>query len=371
MTGVFLAGFSIAWQRKTMKWLLVSAALAGLATGTKYQGLILFVPVIILFAFMLRENQWPWSTAVRKGMLAAGGLFGTFAITTPDAIVQPRQLVHDLKIDSGKYYHSGGVYHGATPYDIHSHVKLFGLLLKYVAVALPSHYPIVSYVVVGLAIVGVYALAQRDIWFVVALLAPFILLVLYFSAFQIFIVRNFLLLLPFVALFGGAGFGYLLRILPTLPIRILIMGGAATMFVINATWLFNAAESISHQGKNYDAHVAAAYITAHPDQTFALSKTVLAALREYHVRIPINVAPPEGASQLVFFDSDTEKPDVHLRDWPSTEPNTYVTLGPEEVNFNYYTTWIGADRIIVLSKPRAAMFGLNARVLHLVSAYSR
>ena len=67
----------------------------------------------------------------------------------------------------------------------------------------------------------------------------------------------------------------------------------------------------------------------------------------------------------MFYDTDTQtgQPDdpgrIVLRSWPSTSGHTYVTLGPEEVNFNYYSTWIGSDRIIVMSTSRARAIGVT------------
>jgi len=290
-----------------------------------------------------------------------------FLITTPDALFQPRVLVDDIKYINHRYHTTQGVYQGTRPYDVHSHASFLGLLLKYIAVALPSHYPVLSYIVITLALVGVYTLAQQDIKFASTISVTFVSLVIYFSTFRVFIVRNFLILLPFVALFAGAGLAFVIRLASNRVLRTLLLSGAASILVINAAWLFNAAESIVHQGRSYDVHVASAYIQAHPGQAFALSATVFAAFRKYHVRVPSDVTGPKRANQFMFFDSDTETDNVHLRRWPSVEPNTYVTLGPEEVNFNYYSTWVGADRIIVLSKATATAFGLSAKVLHLVS----
>ena len=91
--------------------------------------------------------------------------------------------------------------------------------------------------------------------------------------------------------------------------------------------------SITHRGKKADVVAVVQYLKADRNESFGVSKGVVAAFKEKRAKLPSNVVSEAGADEFVFFDSEVRigksylPGEVGLRKWPATQGNTYVTLG--------------------------------------------
>jgi len=94
------------------------------------------------------------------------------------------------------------------------------------------------------------------------------------------------------------------------------------------------------------------YVSGHPTTRFSLSPKVKDEMISVSRRLPENAtATLEPNARAVFYATE-------VRDssrWDATRFNYADTwFGPYEVNFNYYPTWAGEDRIVILPPTAAA-----------------
>jgi hypothetical protein len=96
---------------------------------------------------------------------------------------------------------------------------------------------------------------------------------------------------------------------------------------------------------------ALSHVTARPDTRFRLSDRVLALAGEHRLRIPRNAVRRGTAEQVVFF-AAAEGPGPWR--WKTNDPwLTEEVFGPREVNFNWYSSWAGHDRVVVMTWRKA------------------
>ena len=119
----------------------------------------------------------------------------------------------------------------------------------------------------------------------------------------------------------------------------------------------SAAESIRHVDPNNDVRRAIAYVAAHPKIRFKLSTQVKTVAQRQHLALPPNAKVESGADQVIFFPL-AEGPDP----WHSKTNDPWLTkavFGPREINFNWYSTWLGHDRVVVMTMAKAKTAGIT------------
>ena len=62
--------------------------------------------------------------------------------------------------------------------------------------------------------------------------------------------------------------------------------------------------------------------------------------------------------------SELASSNAHLSFWPATRHDTLDSIGPREVNLNYYPTWPGADHAIILKIDAAEHMGVLEALSH-------
>jgi hypothetical protein len=73
--------------------------------------------------------------------------------------------------------------------------------------------------------------------------------------------------------------------------------------------------------------------------------------------LPGNVVEGGDADEVVFFARADGPPP---RQWKTNDPwLTRAVFGPREVNFNWYSTWVGRDRVVVMTRAKAASTGVS------------
>jgi hypothetical protein len=172
-----------------------AAVAAGLATGTKYPGGLLVVPV--LTAAVLARPAW--RTVGRLPLLLLA-MAVTFIVTTPGVVLQPWNFAAWVQFNRDHYGTIGHFGHTILNHRAHALA-----MLEYLSLALPSRWTIAALPVSLLAIVGAVALCRRDRR-AAAVLLPFpVLYVGYFSQQIVMIVRNLLVLAPVLAVLAAVG----------------------------------------------------------------------------------------------------------------------------------------------------------------------
>ena len=116
--------------------------------------------------------------------------------------------------------------------------------------------------------------------------------------------------------------------------------------IAQGVWLVAAAESIRHVDMGSMVKDALAYIARHPkDRYRSLGGDVRSVAAENSVPIPPNVTAEkakDGAHVVFFARGEGPSPFV----WKVNDRwLTEATFGSREMDFNWYSTWSGNDRI--------------------------
>ena len=149
------------------------------------------VPVAMLFVRRWRADPATLLAQVRGLVRSVAAFLVAFLVITPGAILQWSDFVEDVRGENRHYrILATPISKGASSYNVPDY-SLYQRQMRYVAVSLPSHSPLISLLVVALAILGVVTLVRRELWFAIAVMLPGLISVLLLTLVK-FIVRNFL-----------------------------------------------------------------------------------------------------------------------------------------------------------------------------------
>jgi sRNA-binding regulator protein Hfq len=175
----------------------------------------------------------------------------------------------------------------------------------------------------------------------------------------VMIVRNGLVLLPFMALFAGKGFFVVWDRLRNLgnPLAGNVAAGAALLVLllslgVNLQWLIRAAESIGHPRPADAYRKAAAFIESKPETMIWVSERLMQSLPRESASVAKarNITRVAEEARLAAFLSS----EVDYRLWPAnTFAYTEAWFGSREVNFDYYPGWVGPEKVVFLTMERA------------------
>ena len=333
-------------RRGNAGWLWAAGIVVGVAAGTKYPGVLLLVPVMLYAALRKPATLWQRvASVVGVGALSVA----SYLVTTPGTVLDPIRFSDEFTRIVSTY--TGG----HMGYTVPAGFPHFWLLLRYLSLNLFSPYAPIAVVFFASAIAGGVLYLREDRKLAAVVIGFPVLFVTFFCwKYSVFIVRNFLLLAPFLALLSARGLAEaLLRLRwPAARVGLAIVLGCA--LVANAAWLISAGESIRRRDYGAEALEAVAYVRNHPGTRFRVSPRVASLAAERGVSLPPNANAQGNADEVVFF-AKTEGAPHPL--WTGNDPwLTRAVFGPREINFNYYSTWEGYDRVVVmtLAKARAA-----------------
>lgn len=332
-------------------WLRLAAVAAGFACGAKYPaGLIL---VLVLGAACASRDR----LGLRRGLLSLlAELVFLFAVsylfTTPGTLIEPVKFVSNLSATRSHY----GTSHGAAPgYNVMPGLEHVWRVLVYLALALFSWYGIIAAAAFGLALVGLAALWKESPRLVLLVLSFPLVFVFFYSGYKVCIVRNYLALAPFLAVFAARGTAFLVERARHRLARGLVIAAVAAMFAVNGVWVVRAAASIPGRSPDRFIRQVAAYIDSHPEKKFHLSQWVWERLAALDDKERPNATRERtlAAAEAIFY----AREGMSQNDWLANRRRLVKTwFGPWEVNFNYYPTW-GEDRILVMPMERALRLG--------------
>ena len=343
-------------------WLQLAAVAAGLGCGTKYPGGLLFVPVLV--GGYLR---WGWRSPPPALLWLWAKLALTFAgvylATTPATVLQPIRFLAGLSYEL-HHYSTGHAGHTVSPGLEHG-----WRMFVYFSSVVFSRYALIAWLFFLLSAVGGYTLVKEGRKTAALFLCFPALYVLYFCTQRAMVVRNLLVVAPFMAVLAARGTSFIWERLK-LGVAGRAIGGAnlnpiqlgfaalmVTAFSVNAGWLAYAAQTIVDRNTDRFVREAAAYISANKDQQFFLSPRVHTHLTAVGAtQLPNVTDDPTRADGVILYAHEGMK---RWQDWPANEfRRTTTWFGPYEVNFNAYPNWWGDDRIIVLPVTRAKQIGI-------------
>jgi hypothetical protein len=334
-------------------WLYAAAVAAGLATSTKYPGVVLLLPVLAT-SVALRPARGLGAHAGRLVALSAVA-FVVYMLTSPGTMLEPFRFIEDGQIISQKYQ---STHYGYTVYGPLGHLRV---AFSFLTFALFSPYTPIAVGLFAAAILGAVAWWRRDRYAAAVLVGfPLAYLAFFCGKYTIALVRNFILLSPFLAILAARGLGAVAsfvaeRLGPRRALLVLapVLGAAA---VLNAVWLVRAGESIRTADSKKDVREAIAWVGKHGNTRFRVSDQVRALALSQGLKLPANVTDGRDAGAVVFFGRAEGPPGER---WTTNDPwLTRAVFGPREVNFNWYSTWGGRDRVVVMTSKKAREAGV-------------
>lgn len=339
-------------ERSRLAWLYGAAAAAGLGFGSKYPALPLLLPVLLAAWLGLRQES------LRRRALVASVVVlvftGTYSLTTPITFLRPQRWLNQILVIS----HSYSAEHHL--YGVSGHGAHFARAVLYLAVSFFSPYWPLSLALFALALVGAVAwLKERRDVALLVLSFPVALLVLMAGRYNVMIARNYLPIAPFLCVFLGRGVAFVGAHVPRGWPERAFLGLVAAVFVVNGVWLVRAAESIREPDARGYVRDALAYAASHPALSFKLSSRVASAAREQSLPLSANAGGGPSWDEVLYF-ANADEP--KYKSLITNDPWLAVaTFGPQEVNFNWYPTWIGHDRLVLLTRAKAEASGLELR----------
>jgi hypothetical protein len=328
-------------------WLYSAAVATGLAIGTKWPTVPLLVPVLVCGAWQLPRRRV--AAQLLRALLLGGTAFLAYLVSTPATVLEPFTFVELIRFISSYYAH------GHYGYSVKPGWDHFSKVMTYFAISYFSPYPALSVpLFLGVLAGGVIWVRRERKQGV--LLAGFPLVFLAFFCLQnsALIVRNYLLIAPFFALLLARAAGALVDWLPRPWLRASVFAALSAIGVLNAAWLVQAAESIRHASLERDMEQAIQYLAQQPASRYRLSPR-LAHYATKH-QLPRGQTAKDPVDHVAFL-ARAEGPDLFK--WPANDPwQAERVFGPLEVNFDWYPSWGGADRVVVMSLAKAKEIGL-------------
>ena len=345
-----LLSVAAARRPEQARWRRLAAVAAALATGTKYPAGLLLLPVLqvsILAPAERRTVKAVVSVLVEEVLIYAAA----FVITTPGSVLQPWAFLRALVVEGGWYSQ------GHWGYTIPAGPLHLARMIDYLGLVLLSPYPLIA----GLLSLAAAAGAWR-VWKESRLLASALLLfpavyVATFAVQRVMIVRNLLVLAPLMAILAGRGLFEGIHRLRSRWGRWALAAAVAAAMTLHAAWLVHAAETIHGRSLDQPGADLAAYIRSHGGDTFLLSARVTEEVAKAGEAVPANASGDSTRPDFVAVYTYEAMPNL---EWPANVRTLTVrTFGPLEVNFNYYPTWEGNDRIVLMTFERACAAGVD------------
>ena len=314
----------IAVKREKIIWLRTAAFIAGLGCSTKYPGGLLILPVLYAY-WSFPKISYFYGT---KEVLKLSFIFlAAYLVCTPGTVLEPYLFFQDLAA-SMAHYRGGHPNHTVSPGLDHALV-----LTGYLAVAVFSKYGAIALGFFGLMLIGGYSILKENRFIATIFLLLPVLYFVFFSSQKVMFVRNYIILIPFMAVLAARGGMFVTRLFPNKLYRKGIISLLIIALGVNLNWQIKAAESI-HQRREIDhSQNIQLYLQQHSGTQFYLSEGVKKLITTADAIFPSNVSQrPETAEEYMFLVSGH----YHLQ-WESTTPYYYqIVSGAYERNFDYY-----------------------------------
>jgi hypothetical protein len=334
----------VAVQRRSSHAIIWAAVMAGVATGTKYPGGLLLVPVLTA-GWFTRPSRWYFRLGRSVELLAI--LAAVFFVTTPGALAQPWNFIAWVQFDRLHYGTDGHFGH-----TIRNHAAMAIAMGEYLSLKLFSTVPGIAIALTVLAGIGAIALSIRS-WKIALVILPFPVLYFgYFSQQIVLLVRNLLVLAPIMAALSAVGVVAITDLtsrrggLVGRGLSWAIFVALASAVVWNAVRVEYASESMqTRRAADWQLAQLKSYAGHHPELRIFPSETVATA-----TGWPL-VPPPKPGTRDVAASFAMEDGDPWL--WPANVPDlTLATFGARCVDFDSYPNWED-NRIVLLEIAQA------------------
>ena len=330
---------------RPLTWLRLSSVAAGLAAGSKYQGGILILPILIHATAIVRTR--PSTRPVHdllNELIRNLAIFGAvFLITTPGFLLEPITFWQSLRLIDRQYST------GHLGYTVHVFGQHGYLVLLYLTTVMASHWRFLAVLVSLAACIGIITLCKNRPRVVFLFLCGPLIYGLVAISFRVMMARNYLLFMPFLALFAARGAFWLGETLANVRwLRCGMVAAWLAIFVADLWFLDVAAKNISvHPSVSYEE--IAAYIRNRSKTRFLLSPRIEKGLAKEKVNLDNTTRNPAMADRYIL-----ESEEVDSKKLICNRPGQYrYVSGPRDVNMDYYPDWANFGKAFDLSIERA------------------
>ena len=330
-------------------WLGIATIVAGLACGTKYYGGMYLLPVFIGAHKLLRDKN----ASGRVYFLLYAALvivfIFTFLITTPGVLIDSTRFIQDIQFEIS-HYKGGHPGYTVKPGGQHA-----SLLFTYFFGVFFSKHQWISFFFSSLTFVGLFSiirdgLKKHETW--VFLSIP-LFYIPYISLQKVMMVRNYLLLFPILTILSAKGMAIIWKsklIQSRNIFKFLAASSLILALVINFKWVFVAARSIWARDSVDQTQALRDYLNDNRNTSFYLSDPAKHLLFADNKGGLENLTEnPYLAAFYVYLSHEVENPIAN-------HPGIYnAIIGPYEVNFDYYPSWDGDSRLIIMPMKSALL----------------
>ena len=216
----------------------------------------------------------------------------------------------------------------------------------------------------ALAVVGAAYLVKTQgkisIWF----LSLPVLYVLYMSGQRVMIVRNYLLLMPFLAVLMGLGlFAVTLATESRRRLRFLLCTAAVCFIVYNMCVATKSSLGIYGTHTTSARSAIANRVISSPETRFFLSPASLDLLGADTASQQTNIVETiDLAEKLIFLSNEVKNRGLFI----ANVPGRYRTVwsGVDEVNWDFYPSWAGKHRVLEVSAKESRLQPLISAIIH-------
>lgn len=335
-----LAAALLALRDRRPALLYAAAALGGVATGFKYTPAVLAV-VGVLVAWRIAEPGRRARVVLTSAALFVAGFF----VTTPGVVFEPSVVWRAIEFDRVVYRG------GWLGYTVDGPAGLLTALVGWVVFAALAKPTASAVVLAGFAVVGSVSCARA---FASRLLLLYAALVVgTFFVGNVFLSRQFLTLIPVLAVAAARGLSLSCARLPRPVSGVLIALVIATgaFSTLRAAWVSRPSVTVDGAG----ARAALAdHLADHADTLFVGSPQVRSIAGGAHNVVAHDDARAAQAQWLLAMPHEL----FVAHEWPANQPFLIARVfGPEEIDFRYSPSWSGRARVLLLSVDRARAAG--------------
>jgi hypothetical protein len=325
-------------------WLKLAAIAAGLTTGSKYTAALLGLP-LMLTLFFTWDHKSMWRGLILPAAHLTFIMVLTYLISTPGTILDPVNFFSGLALQQRIYSR------GHEVHTINAGAEHFLRMMQYFSTVLFSPFAPIALIFFVFMLIGIYALIRENRKLALVFLSFPVLYVLYFSMQRVMIIRNLMIVFPFWAILAGRGVFYIGEQINSSTVRRVLLAGAAALLVVNIGWLFFAAQTILDRVTERYTNEFLKYLREDPDTHYYVTAAIAATLGAQANAPNIIVGPPPDDEGVIVYYSRTN----NRLCVTANRPETFIRIfGPREVNYPYYTSWEGDDRIIMLDADQPA-----------------
>jgi hypothetical protein len=278
-----------------------------------------------------------------------------FTLATPGVLMDSDRFWADVKYERVHYTQGG---HGL--HTVAAGWEHLVLSLRYLGTQGLSHSPFLASCLSLLVLLGAWRLWQEDRWSAALLILMPLVHLAYMSGVRVFLVRNLIVLLPFMALLAARGGGWLLERSPANRRALLAGLLFGALYITNGLTIIGAARSIGEPWPDHALRDLAEDLRERSGEQVYLTPSIRQALSDLGLDQGLdNLAAQVSAEVTSVVAHRNEIGGGEDMSW-DFRPDFVDWYGSREINLAYYPTW-PADKLIWISTRSLAEHDLFLR----------